>query len=412
MPAAVIILLIVLFAIALRRLTRVIIPIWAIMAAGASAALLFQQITPAHAFSAIEPEVMFYLLGVFLISQAAEESGYLAYLTDQIFYYTTTGKQALLLIIFTLGLSAALLMNDTIAIIGTPIIIQLCKSHKNLNKPLLFALAFSITIGSTLSPVGNPQNLLIAIKGEMVAPFSYFIKYLIIPTLLNLFITYWFIYFIYKDVLNEPIEKPIPTLINDYRTVTLVKISLAILSILVITKIMMDFLHLPIQMNFSYIALLSGLPIFLSNQRWIFIKKLDWGTLVFFASMFILMKSVWDSGFFQTTMNYFHIQVTHIAAILVISIILSQFISNVPLVALYLPLLINHSHSNLSLLALAVGSTIAGNLSILGAASNVIIIQNCEKRGIKGFGFFEFIKVGAPLSVINLLIYAYFLQGV
>ncbi len=70
----------------------------------------------------------------------------------------------------------------------------------------------------------------------------------------------------------------------------------------------------------------------------------------------------------------------------------------------------HHSYSNLSLLSLAVGSTIAGNLSILGAASN-IIIQNTEKRGIKGFGFFEFIKLGAPLTFINLLIYAYFLQG-
>lgn len=72
---------------------------------------------------------MLYLLGVFFISQAAEESGYLEHLTDQIFYYTNTGKQALLLIVFILGLGAALIMNDTIAIIGTPIILQLCKSH-------------------------------------------------------------------------------------------------------------------------------------------------------------------------------------------------------------------------------------------------------------------------------------------
>ena len=71
----------------------------------------------------------------------------------------------------------------------------------------------------------------------------------------------------------------------------------------------------------------------------------------------------------------------------------------------------HHSHTNMSLLSLAVGSTIAGNLSILGAASNIIIIQNSEKRGFKGFGFFEFIRMGAPLTLINLLIYAYFLQG-
>lgn len=315
------------------------------------------------------------------------------------------------MIIFILGLSAALLMNDTMAIIGTPIILQLGKTHKNLIKPLLFALAFSITIGSALSPVGNPQNLLIAVKGGMITPFFEFINHLAIPTLLNLIVTYLFVYFLYKDILDEPIEKPIPTLINDYRTVKLVKISLAMMLILVIVKVAMDFVHVPIKINFSYIAIISALPILLSKQRWIFIKKLDWGTLIFFASTFILMQSVWDSGFFQTNINHFHIEITRIGVILITGVILSQFISNVPFVALYLPLLMNHSHSNLSLLALAVGSTIAGNLSILGAASTIIIIQNCEKRGVKGFGFFEFIKVGAPLTLLNLLIYAYFLQG-
>ena len=207
MPVAIIILLIVLTAIALRHIVKIVIPIWTIMAAGAIASILFQQITPLHALTAIEPDVMLYLFGVFLISQAAEESGYLEHLTDKIFFHAHTGKQALLIIIFVLGLSAALLMNDTIAIIGTPIILQLCKSHKKLIKPLLFALAFAITIGSTVSPIGNPQNLLIAVKGEMVSPFLDFIKPLAIPTIINLVIAYLFIYVIYRRILNEPIEK-------------------------------------------------------------------------------------------------------------------------------------------------------------------------------------------------------------
>ena len=410
MSLAVFILLIVLVTVALRRIASVLIPIWAIMAAGAFAAIVFQQITPAHAVTAIEPDVMLYLLGVFLISQAAEESGYLEHFTDHIFYYTNTGKEALLLIVFVLGLGAALMMNDTIAIIGTPIILQLCKSHQNLIKPLLLGLAFSITIGSVLSPIGNPQNLLIAIKGGMSSPFVIFIKYLTIPTLINLVATYLYIYLIYRARLNTSIEKPIPASFSDCYTVRLVKVSLIMMVMLVSMKAIMDFLHANIHIHFSYIALLSAVPILLSHQRWNFIKNLDWGTLVFFASTFILMQSVWDSGFFQTNMNHFHISVSHIPVILFISILLSQFISNVPLVALYLPLLMHHSHSNLSLVSLAVGSTIAGNLSILGAASNIIIIQNMEKRGIRGFEFFEFIKIGLPLTLINLFIYVYFLK--
>ncbi len=409
MPITLIILLIVLTAIALRKITSIVIPIWTIMAVGAIAVLLFQQITPVQALKAIEPDVMLYLFGVFLISQAAETSGYLEHLTDRLFFHAQTGKRALLIIIFVLGLSAALLMNDTIAIIGTPIILQLCKSHKELTKPLLFALAFAITIGSTVSPIGNPQNLLIAVKGEMASPFLDFFKPLAIPTMINLVITYLFINVIYRRVLNKPIEKPIPKPINNYRTVMLVKISLAIMLILLVTKIITDFSHSPFHLNFSYIALISAVPILFSNQRWTLIKQLDWGTLLFFASTFVLMQSVWNSGFFQSNINSFHIPVTQISVILALSIVLSQFISNVPLVALYLPLLIHHHLPESHLLALAVGSTIAGNLSILGAASNVIIIQNAEKRKAKSFGFLEFIKLGAPLTIINIMVYAYFL---
>lgn len=122
------------------------------------------------------------------------------------------------------------------------------------------------------------------------------------------------------------------------------------------------------------------------------------------------MQSVWDSGFFQTGMSDSHIDVSHIVVIFIMSIALSQLISNVPLVTIYLPLLMSHNHSSITLLSLAAGSTIAGNLSILGAASNIIIIQNSEKRGIRGFGFLEFILVGAPLTLLNLLVYISFLQ--
>ncbi len=409
MPIAAIILLIVLIAIVFRRVKKIVIPIWMIMATGAIATLLFQQISPLNALNAIEPDVMLYLFGVFLISQAAEESGYLEHLTDKLFFHAKTGKQALLIIIFVLGLSAAFLMNDTIAIVGTPIVLQLCKSNKHLTKPLIFALAFAVTIGSVASPIGNPQNLLIAVKSGMTSPFFDFIKSLAIPTVINLGVTYLFIYLIYRNILNERIEKPAPSPINDYQTAVLVKISLFVMFFLIIVKIATDFIQAPLRINFSYIALISAFPIFLSRQRWILLKKLDWGTLIFFASTFVLIQSVWDSGFFQANINKYHLAIAQIPIILIISVILSQFISNVPLVALYLPLLMHHHSSDSQYLALAVGSTIAGNLSILGAASNVIIIQNVEKRRMKGFGFFEFIKLGALLTLINISIYVFFL---
>jgi Na+/H+ antiporter NhaD/arsenite permease-like protein len=60
-------------------------------------------------------------------------------------------------------------------------------------------------------------------------------------------------------------------------------------------------------------------------------------------------------------------------------------------------------------MALAAGSTIAGNLTILGAASNVIIIQNAEKQG-ETLTFWEFLRVGLPLTIANVLVYALYLS--
>ena len=90
------------------------------------------------------------------------------------------------------------------------------------------------------------------------------------------------------------------------------------------------------------------------------------------------------------------------------SALLSQLVSNVPLVALALPLVHSVSSHAEAMLALAAGSTIAGNLTLIGAASNIIIVQAAERRG-EHLGFWHFLAVGAPLTLVNLLVYRLFI---
>jgi Na+/H+ antiporter NhaD/arsenite permease-like protein len=92
------------------------------------------------------------------------------------------------------------------------------------------------------------------------------------------------------------------------------------------------------------------------------------------------------------------------------SVILSQFISNVPMVALYLPVLNQLEATTNLYMALAAGSTIAGNLTILGAASNVIIVQSYESRVRETVTFREFIRIGLPLTVVQVAVYWIFLN--
>ena len=410
MPLSIIILIIVLIAISIRKIGPYTLPIWLVMSAGAATTLATLQISISSAWHSIDWNIIGYLAGVFIIGQGLEESGLLYRFNERLFAHAHNGKTFMLSMIFIFGLSAALLMNDTIAIIATPLLLAIAQENDLNPAPLLVALAFSITIGSTLSPIGNPQNLLIATKGNMLHPFGDFLTHLTIPTLISLFVCWLLFWISYrKTIFNKPISAHIDSGHHPHLS-KLCKISILLMTLLIIIKIIINAIYKQPYISFSAITLTSCTPIVLfSKKRLTILKKMDWHTLVFFISMFILMQSVWDGGLIQHYMKIAHIDITHIPTIFVISTILSQLISNVPLVALYLPLLAHHHATTQQLLALAAGSTIAGNFLVIGAASNIIIIQNSEKRGTNTFSSWEFMRLGIPLGLVCLIIYWIFL---
>jgi Na+/H+ antiporter NhaD/arsenite permease-like protein len=149
-----------------------------------------------------------------------------------------------------------------------------------------------------------------------------------------------------------------------------------------------------------------------SSKRWKIVKGVDWRTLLFFVSMFILMKAVWISGIVQQVLQQTHAPLTNTGVVLMVSVLLSQVVSNVPLVALLQPMLLHAGASNSVFLALAAGSTIAGNMLILGAASNVIILQQAESKGVYAVSFREFAVVGIPLTLLQTGVYWFWLTVV
>jgi len=407
---SVIILLIVFILIAVRQLARRY-QIWQVMLVGALGVLVTGQISPLEALKAINPDVMLFLFGMFIVGQALDESGYLSQLSHRFFRRARSLDHLVLVVLFGMGILSAFLMNDTLAIIGTPVMLLLARKNGVPAKVLLLSLAFAITIGSVMSPIGNPQNLLIAVNGNLTSPFITFFRYLLIPTLVNLFLAYLLLRLFYKNHFRGELLDSSEGQIRDPRLAMLSKVSLILLAVLIAAKIVTVFLGLKIDFRLTYIALASAFPIvLLSPKRLGIIRRIDWHTLVFFAAMFVLMESVWDSGFFQSVLSATNLSLTSTSVILGISVVLSQLISNVPFVALYLPLLLQAGASVKGMMALAAGSTIAGNFSILGAASNVIIIQNAEKNSSETLTFTDFIKVGVPLTIINVAVYWLFLD--
>lgn len=407
---SIIILLMVFVLIAVRQVGSIKFQIWQIMLLGAAAVLITGEISPIAAFHAINFDVIFFLFGMFIIGQALEDSGYLSYLSYKFFKNAKSINHLLLFILFGFGIASAVLMNDTIAIIGTPVVLYLAKQHKISAKILLLTLAFAVTIGSVLSPIGNPQNLLIALNSGIADPFVTFLKYLLIPTALNLFLTFFLLKLFYKDQFHNKQLKHFNNPLKDKKLAKLSKMSLILVILLIFTKIIFIALKINFDFRLTYIALISALPIILfSPKRVSVLKRIDWYTLIFFMAMFVLMQSVWDSNFFQGLINGASLNLTSISMILLISVLLSQLISNVPLVALYLPLLMHLGATTKETIALAAGSTIAGNLFILGAASNIIIIQNAESRENETITFWEFARIGIPLTILNIAVYWVFL---
>jgi Na+/H+ antiporter NhaD/arsenite permease-like protein len=409
MNLSVFVLLGVLALIAARKVGRIRVAIWQAMLAGALVVLAFGQITPAAALAAIDVEVMLFLFGMFVLGEALVESGYLYAVAYRWLSQVRSTDSLVLAVVVASGLASALLMNDTLAIIATPLVLRLAMEHRIKARLLLLALAFGITTGSAMSPVGNPQNLLIAVRGPIEAPFAYFLQLLAVPTLINLLLCYLVLRILFRDEFHRIPLAHSPVAETDPALARLARAGLWLIVAGIALRIALPAAGFTLQLPLSLVALLGAAPVvLLSPRRLSVLRAIDWSTLAFFAAMFVLMASVWNSGVLQHWLAVPGWNLVDTPMVLGMAVLLSQLISNVPLVALYLPVLQSHAAGPETLLALAAGSTIAGNLLILGAASNVIIVQRAERRGAT-LHFLDFARAGIPLTLLQAVVYWLFL---
>lgn len=412
-----------------RNVRGIRIPIWAAMSIGAIAVLLLQVIPLEQAYLAINFEVLMFLFGMFVLVSGMESSGLLKYVTIKILECAKTPRRVLLFILLVLGLLSAFLINDTVALVATPIVIGLAAQMGMRPTPLLVSLAFGITIGSVLTPIGNPQNLLVALDSGMASPFWNFVMYLIAPTLACMAATYLVLARFYKTQLSAAVMPPATATIDMVTDLPLAKTSSLITVFVIVGFFAVGFVNTIdglSEINFSHVAFAGGLALLAaSKHRKKIFMEINWKIIAFFTAMFVFMAAMWDSGIIEIFASFFPSAgpsggIQSLLNILVTSTGLSQVMSNVPFVAVYLPVM--HSlgyagHDTLFWIALASASTLAGNLTILGAASNIIILEAAEKKKEHAFSFWEFFKVGAVVTALNLAILfaflaAYFTVGV
>lgn len=410
------------FLIVLRNLRWFRAPIWTIMLAGAVAMLFLGAIPLRDAYAAVNLDVIFFLLGMFSVVAAMELSGFLEYLTLRMLTFAKSPQRAFALIILGMSAMSAFLVNDTLALMATPIMLGLAKQMKIRPGVLLIALAMGVTIGSTVTPIGNPQNLLVALSSGIPNPLFDFLYYLLLPTLACLLVTYLILRIYYrKDLANSSLQgfHAIPE--EAIRDARLAKLSAWAGGIVVLGFFAVGVAKvLNIQGNFNLgtVSLVGAVIIFLgSDRRREIIRSVDWGIIIFFISLFIVMEAFWESNALQSLMTYLPAlnhgnPTTSLASIVVTSLLFSQLLSNVPFVAVYIRAMQAAGFTGADVkawIALASASTLAGGLTLLGAASNVIILEEAESRG-SGFGFLEFAKIGLLVTIPNILILFFLLS--
>ncbi|MEI7433666.1 MAG: SLC13 family permease [Methanomicrobiales archaeon] len=412
MELSLIILLAVFLLIAVRQVGQFRFRIWQVMGAGAVAVLITGQISMPDAARSVNIDVMVFLFGMFIVGEALAESGYLFTISQHLVSHCKNSWQFILLFIFSMAFLSAFLMNDTLAIIGTPLALYLGRRLGLSIKMLLLSLCFAITTGSVLSPIGNPQNLLIATECGYSNPFGIFLLYLGIPTIISLVVLVLFIRFFYPEDTGKNICITGDVQPADPELTRVLKISLTLIICCIILQVILS-LH-PFGVVYTVpllaIAIAGAAPVILfSRKRVEIIQKIDWPTLVFFISMFVLMAAVFTTGFFQAA-----VPVAATSSVFLLystSLLISQFISNVPFVALFTPMFQQAGMSVNETMALASGSTLAGNLTILGAASNIIVIQNAERQG-ETITFIEFLRLGIPFTLVTGVIFVAWLTFV
>ncbi|MBI2846269.1 MAG: anion transporter [Chloroflexi bacterium] len=404
MFTAALILAIAYIGIAFERLPKVNIDRPSAAFSGAVLMVLFGVLTVEEAIRAIDFNTIGLLLGMMVLVSALQVTGFFNLLVIKSLSLAGTPRRLLLLVIVATAISSAFFVNDVVVLLFTPIVLQTCRIRKVNPVPYLIAEAMASNIGSTATIVGNPQNMLIGITSGI--SFSRFFMYLFpvafVSTVALILVMYAFYNKSLKQGFNDP---PGPTLENHAYNVRAIMRLVPILVLVVITFFISPFLKLGIPL----IALSGATLMLIAGQLFVgqmrpstILKSVDWTLLLFFAGLFVIIEGAHKAGVLDVLIKRIIAapDLSGIASLSVISTLVSQLVSNVPLTMLVIPVLKDVPGDTLWI-ALAAGSTLGGNLTIIGAVANIIVAEGAEREGIQ-LRFVEFLKGGAAVTAVTV----------
>ncbi len=415
--------------ISIRRFPKVKVDRPAAALIGAALMIVLGVVAPGDAISAINLDIVLLLVGMRILVAGLELCGFFEWVSLRMIRYSKDQFTFLVLTMVVTGTLSALVLNDTIVLLFTPIIIRTCRLLKSNPVPFLVAEAMAANIGSVATAVGNPQNAYIATKAGI--SFVDFSARLLPVAAVCMLVAIAILYLVYRKEINKGSAQEFRRkILNDGWAVFQEEIvkgdaaaksglakmrenKVGLYTLLLITAgtfvafIASHVIEAPI----AIVAFIGGvvalfvIPLVSKVRAKDMLGGVDWSIILFFVGLFIVLRGVRDSGLLTELKDFFpgfeDGGVPRIEWLTALSALLSNLVSNVPAVML-LSELIPVSETDLWL-ALASSSTLAGNATILGAAANVIVAEKAEGMGVE-VDFWRFTLVGFPIAMATLFV--------
>ncbi len=348
-----------------------------------------------QALRSIDFDTIGLLLGMMIVVGNLRLSGFFRLVTN---WVVTRARHPLLLlaaVIITSGFFSAFLVNDTVCLALTPLVLDLVLRLRRSPAPYLLAVAMASNVGSVATITGNPQNIMIGSFSRI--PYDAFAAALSPIAAIGLAVTFALIALFHPgEFWTRKRLHGVPVPVHAYRP-------LAIKAVAVTFAMMAGFFA---GLAPAKLALIAGSVLLVtravrSEKTY---REIDWPLLLMFAGLFIVV-----AGFEKVMLSpqlIGEIGQQHLDRLPVLAVatsLLSNLVSNMPAVLVLKPFVAALPDPRRAWLVTAMSATLAGNLTILGSVANLIVVQRAARRGVT-IGFWQYFRVGAPVTVLTILV--------
>ncbi len=369
---------------------------------GAIALIAGGTTTSAAAWRAIDVGTIGLLFGLMVVSAQLRLGGFYALITRKLAARPTSPERLLLELVLTVGVLAAVLTNDVVCLAIAPVLVDVCRRRQLDPVPFLLGLAAAANVGSAATLIGNPQNLLIG--QALHLPFAPYLLDGGVPAGLGLLATWWLLARRYR---GRFARQPAAMATDDppfdrWQTGKGLAVLLALVAMLCVSPLPHEVLALAA----AGLLLLSRR---LTTSR--IMSLVDWQLLVLFAGLFIVNDAFRAAGHAAAAFDGLRahgFDCRDPALLFGSAVIGSNLISNVPLTMLLLP---EATHPQAGAI-LALATTLAGNLLLVGSIANLIVVEQATRLGVAPqhrSWVREHLRTGVPITVVTLAIAAIWL---